>query len=108
MAGLSSLTRPAKAASYMATAVSRPSPVGTRVRYIMPVPAGGRSGESWANAASIAQLSNMIAAVGPGGTVYVRADAGSYSFPANRVNINTGGQAGSPVTVMGVDQVLAP
>jgi hypothetical protein len=50
----------------------------------------------------------MIAAVGPGGTVYVRADAGSYSFAVNRGNINKGGQAGLPVTVIGVDQALAP
>jgi hypothetical protein len=89
-------------------AVSQPPPVAINVRYIMPVPAGSRNGDSWSNAASISQLSAMIAAAGPGGTVYVRADAGSYSFTANRVNINNGGQAGSPVTVIGVDQALAP
>jgi hypothetical protein len=48
----------------------------------------------------------MIAAAGPGGTVYIRADAGPYSFPMNRASIRTGGQPGSPVTVIGVDRNL--
>jgi hypothetical protein len=108
VASLSSLARPARAASHLAIAISRPSPLAASVRYITPVPAGSRNGDSWANAAAISQLNNMIAAVGPGGTVYVRADAGSYSFTDNRVNINNGGQVGSPVTVIGVDQGLAP
>ncbi|WP_154071645.1 hypothetical protein [Bradyrhizobium lablabi] len=50
----------------------------------------------------------MIAAAGPGGTVYVRADAGPYSFIGNRISISKGGQVGSPVTVIGVDRRLAP
>jgi hypothetical protein len=78
------------------------------VRYIMPVPAGSRNGDSWENAASLWQLNEMIAAAGPGGTVYVRADAGSYTFNENRISINRGGQVGSPVTVTGVDRTLAP
>jgi hypothetical protein len=49
----------------------------------------------------------MIAAAGPGGTVYVRADAGPYSL-ADRVNINKGGKHEAPVTITGVDQALAP
>lgn len=109
-AGLSSLARPASAASHMATtaAASQAPPAATNARYIMPVAAGSRHGDSWANAASISQLSAMIATVGPGGTVYVRADAGPYLFTADRVSINRGGQAGSPVTIVGTDQALAP
>ena len=109
-AGLSSLARPASAASRMATAAanSPAPPVATNARYIMPAAAGSGNGDNWANAASISQLSAMIAAVGPGGTVYIRADAGSYLFTANRVPINRGGHAGSPVTVIGTDQALAP
>src|SRR5712691_11647016 len=95
VASLSSLGRPARAASHKA-------------RYITPAPAGNGTGDSWANAASIWQLNDMIAAAGPGGTVYVRADAGSYSLRDTRVNIDSGGQVGSPVTVIGVDRGLAP
>jgi hypothetical protein len=74
----------------------------------MSVPAGNGNGDSWANAASILQLNDMIAAAGPGGTVYIRADAGSYAFTEDRVRINNGGKVGSPVTVIGVDRNLAP
>jgi hypothetical protein len=74
----------------------------------MPLPAGIGSGDSWANAASIWQLNYMIALAGPGGTVYVRADTGPYVFNAIRVTINRGGNIGNPVTVIGVDQALAP
>jgi len=75
----------------------------------MPAPAGNGNGDSWENAASIWQLNNMIMAVGPGGAVYVRADRGPYSFTdTSRAGIITGGQIGSPVTIMGVDQRLAP
>jgi hypothetical protein len=91
-----------------AEAGSRKAVPSTTVRYIMPVPAGSRNGISWENAASLWQLNEMIAAAGPGGTVYVRADADSYQFNDNRIYINTGGQVGSPVTVMGVDRALAP
>jgi hypothetical protein len=101
LAGVTSL-------AHSANAGPRKPVSSTNVRYIMPVPAGTRNGDSWANAASIWQLNDMIAAVGPGGTVYIRGDAGSYTFRDNRVSISKGGQAGSPVTAMGVDGTLAP
>jgi hypothetical protein len=104
VASLSSLGRPAKAAS---PSVASP-PLAAHVRYIAPAPAGNGTGDSWANAASIWQLNDMIAAAGPGGSVYVRADAGPYSFIGNRITISKGGQVGSPVTVIGVDRGLAP
>ena len=100
-ASLSSLG-PARAASREATTGSPP-----RVRYIMPAAAGNGTGDSWANAASIWQLNDLIAAAGAGGTVYVRADAGSYSFGDERVRITNGGRVGSPVTIAGVDRDLA-
>jgi hypothetical protein len=106
VASLSPLGRPGKAAAQNATSAS--PPLGTHARYITPAPAGNRTGDSWANAASLWQLNNMIAAAGPGGTIYVRADAGLYSFIGNRINLSKGGQAGSPVTVIGVDLTLAP
>src|SRR5437899_8626847 len=107
---LCSLAGSARAASNvtLAAAVAQPSALPANVRYIMPVPAGSRNGDGWANAAPILQLSAMIAAAGPGGTVFVRADAGSYSVGAIRVGINSGGQPGLPVTIVGVDQALNP
>jgi hypothetical protein len=106
VASLSSLGRPAIAASDKATSAS--PPLGTRVRYIMPAPAGNGSGDSWANAASIWRLNNMIAAAGPEGIVYVRADTGPYTLTDNRISLSKGGQVGSLVTVIGVDWSLAP
>ena len=77
-------------------------PVEANLRHIMPAPAGNGTGDSWANAASLWRLNDMIAAAGPGGTVYVRADAGPYSLASNKVNISVGGKVGSPVTIIGV------
>ena len=74
----------------------------------MPAPAGNGTGDSWANAASLLRLNDMIAAAGPGGTIYVRADAGSYSLANNSVNISVGGKVGSPVTIIGVDREFVP
>jgi hypothetical protein len=110
VASLSSLAEPARAGSDMTVAAANPHslPAATNVRHIMPASAAGRNGDGWTNAASIWQLDDMIAAVGPGGTVYVRADAGFYSVAGNRINVRHGGQLGSSVTVIGVDQALAP
>jgi hypothetical protein len=105
LAGLASVTGPAVNVS--AAQPARQSAAGN-ARYVMPLPAGDGGGDSWANAASIWQLNTMIALAGPGGTVYVRADAGPYVFKAIRVAINRGGDTGSAVTVMGVDESLGP
>jgi hypothetical protein len=70
--------------------------------------AGSGTGDSWTNAASLWRLNDMIAAAGPGGTVYVRADAGPYSVVNNKVNISVGGTVGSPVTIASVDRELVP
>lgn len=86
----------------------RTTSAANNVRHIMPSGAGSRNGDGWANAATILQLNAMIAAVGPGGIVYVRADAGPYPFTANRVGINQGGRSGAPVSIIGVDQALTP
>jgi hypothetical protein len=107
LAGLVSLTRSAVSASF-AQPVPESASTPANARFVMPSPAGNGSGDSWENAASIWQLNTMIALAGPGGTVYVRADAGPYLFKAIRVTLNRGGSAGNPVTVMGVDEALAP
>src|ERR1700719_1642775 len=106
VASLSSLGRSAKAAPAPRKATS--PPVEANLRHIMPASAGNGTGDSWANAASLWRLNDMIAAAGPGGTVYVRADAGPYSLASNKINISVGGKVGSQVTIIGVDRELVP
>jgi len=106
VASVSSLGSFAKAAPAPRAATSPPAEVN--FRHIMPAPAGNGTGDSWANAAPLLRLNDMIAAAGPGSTVYVRADAGTYSLASNRVNISGGGNVGSPVTIIGVDRQLVP
>lgn len=106
VASLFSLGRSAKAAPAPGKTIS-PS-AGASPRHIMPTPAGNGTGDSWANATSLWRLNDMIAAAGPGGTVYIRADVGPYSVINNRVNISVGGKVGSPVTITGVDREFVP
>jgi hypothetical protein len=106
VASLSSLGRSAKAAPAPSKTTSPPA--GANLRHIMPAQAGNGTGDSWANAASLWRLNDMIAAAGPGGVVYVRADAGPYSVTNNRVNISVGGKVRSPVTIIGVDREFVP
>src|SRR5260370_5851822 len=77
-------------------------PAEANLRHIMPAPAGNGTGDSWANAASLSRLNDMIAAAGPGGTVYVRADAGPYALANNKVNISAGRKVGTPATLPGL------
>src|ERR1700730_428911 len=106
VASLSSFGRSAKAAPAPRKATS--PPVEANLRHIMPAPGGNGTADSWANAASLWRLNDMCAAAGPGGTVYVRADAGPYSLASNKINISVGGKVGSPVTIIGVDRELVP
>ena len=106
VASLSSLGRPAKAAPAPRKRTSPPTEAN--LRHIMPAPTGNGTGDSWANAASLFRLNDMIADAGPGGTVYIRADAGTYSLASNKVNISVGGKVGSPVTIIGVDREFVP
>ncbi len=77
------------------------------VRYIRPTAAGLANGTSWANAAALSALNSMIVAVGAGGTVYIRADEGDYTV-GSVLTLSAGGNAGSPVTIRGVNVSLAP
>lgn len=72
------------------------------VRYIRPAGAGNRSGSDRENAATLTDLDEMIQRVGPGGTVYLLADAGSFAT-TEPVAISHGGAAGHPVTITGID-----
>src|SRR5437667_2998645 len=46
------------------------------VRHIAPVGSGNRSGTDWQNAATLADIDEMIRLAGPGGTVNLLASAG--------------------------------
>jgi hypothetical protein len=99
---------------------SPPSPVGTaeraprprqdpsaRVRYIHPAGSGNRSGADPRNAAALADINEMIQRVGPGGTVYLLADAGLYPT-TGPIFISHGGAPGHPVKITGINSRGAP
>ena len=70
--------------------------------YISPTGSGTRSGSSAANAGTIKDLPKFIAAAGAGGEVRLLADKGSYKV-TQQIAITSGGAAGAPVTIRGVD-----
>lgn len=82
--------------------------VGTTKRYIGPSALGTGDGSSAANQSAPSGLSTMLQQAGPGGTVYVFADQGTY--PNNSFNGTTlkhGGGPGSGVTTLaGVNAAL--
>jgi hypothetical protein len=65
-------------------------------------PQGGGDGRSWERAARLDQLDDVIRAARPGGEVRIAADRGPYVLE-DVVELHTGGRAGSPVSVRGVD-----
>lgn len=71
--------------------------------YISPTGSGLKDGSSWANAAIITNLDAMVAKAGPGGSVLLRADAGTYNMGSKSVYLSHGGAEGAPVTIKGVD-----
>lgn len=71
--------------------------------YVSPNGSGSRSGSSWSNAATINTLDRLVDAAGPGGQVLLRADAGSYRV-TEPIVITSGGGAGRPVVIRGVDR----
>lgn len=90
-------------------AVEPPSaPPVPAARYIMPIAQGTGDGTSWQNAAAFEDIDAMVTAVGAGGTVYIRANAGDYVFGDDPARIAHGGADGNPVTIIGVDASLVP
>ncbi|GGE75191.1 right-handed parallel beta-helix repeat-containing protein [Sphingomonas prati] len=84
----------------VAIAPSRVPPV--QARYI--APSGTGDGSSWANAAPITALNDLIGQLTvTGGEVRVRADAGSYTLPGSQIVLNKGGTLGKPVIIRGSD-----
>ncbi|PSC04273.1 hypothetical protein SLNSH_14885 [Alsobacter soli] len=71
-------------------------------------PDGRGDGASWAKAAPIGRLNDLVKEVGPGGTVYLAAHRGPYTIGETLCVLSAGGAAGAPVLVMGVDAAMAP
>ena len=59
------------------------------------------------SAARLSELDPMIQRAGPGGTIYLLADAGPYTI-AHQIAVRHGGTSGHPVTVRGVTRNGAP
>jgi hypothetical protein len=59
-------------------------------------------GSSAANAGTLAGLSKLIAAAGPGGEVRLLADQGTY-HTSGQISVSAGGTHAAPVTIRGVD-----
>ena len=72
------------------------------ILYISPTGSGNRDGSSLANAGTLSNLSNFISKAGAGGQVLLRADQGAYKL-SGQITIKSGGSAGAPVTIRGVD-----
>ena len=70
--------------------------------FVSPTGSGKMDGSSWADAAKGSSLQSLIAKAGTGSTFYLRADQGSYTL-VSAVNIATGGSAGTPMVIKGVD-----
>src|SRR3546814_6190988 len=71
--------------------------------YISPTGSGSGDGSSAANAATLEDLPQLIAAAGPGGEVLLLADQGDYTAPTGALAIVAGGTASAPVTIRGVE-----
>lgn len=71
--------------------------------YISPTGSGSGDGSSAANAATLKDLPQLIAAAGPGGQVLLLADQGDYTAPTGTLAIVGGGTVSAPVAIRGVD-----
>jgi hypothetical protein len=83
---------------------------GVERRWISATPRGTKSGTTYANAAPLDQLDQLIAAVGPGGIVLL--DAGRpfvvWSRSDPQLRVSHGGSSLSPVTVRGANPDGSP
>lgn len=87
-----------------AVALSSPSiTTETPPLCIMPAATGAGTGAGWANAGSLANLNDFIAAARVSGAeIWLRADAGTY--PDGARTLNQGGTAGDRVVIRGVNE----
>ena len=77
------------------------------VVYISPRGLSGNSGKTASSALPITSLDKAIQLAGPGGTVLLLSDKGSY-YVSDNITISHGGTASAPVTIMGVDSAGHP
>lgn len=93
------------AAAVAASLDARPSSAPSSAPiHIVPGGAGDRDGRDWANAGGLAEL--PVLAV-PGSRVWIRADLGPYRIE-RPIELRSGGAAGAPTTVAGVDASGTP
>lgn len=71
------------------------------VRFIAPEPAGRGDGSSWAHAASLSRLPELVGQLDEGGEIRLRADRGPYHLDDPIVLGDRGSAA--PLTIRGVD-----
>lgn len=82
--------------------VAGPAAPAPSVLRIAPGGRGRRDGSSWAHAGDLSDLPRFVAARPRGGRIWVRGDLGPYRT-TNTTFLRSGGIAGSPVVVQGVD-----
>ena len=70
--------------------------------YVSPTGSGLRDGSSIENAGTLGNLNKYIGQAGPGGQVLLLADQGAYQ-QSTQLSIYSGGTAGAPVTIRGID-----
>lgn len=70
--------------------------------YVSPIGLGTATGASASNALPIASINQAIQLAGPGGTVILLSDQGTYDL-GGTLKITHGGTVSEPVTVMGAD-----
>ncbi|MBV9528412.1 calcium-binding protein [Sphingomonas sp.] len=75
--------------------------------YVSPTGAGDQSGSSAENAMPFSALNSAIQSAGPGGTVMMLADQGTYETTGT-LQLSSGGADGAPVTIEGVDSLGNP
>lgn len=70
--------------------------------YITPSGSGNQSASSWADAAKLPAISDIVLVAPPGAEIWIRADMGDYQQNKS-INITRGGTGSKPITIKGVD-----
>lgn len=78
-------------------------PGGDGVLRVAPEAAGAADGSTWADAAALDDLPDLVRQLENGGEVWLRADDGPYDVE-DTVVLSSGGTDGYPVVVRGVDE----
>jgi len=84
------------------------SPTGPlEVRYVAPSAAGAGDGSSWADAAELPDVPELVEQLPDGGEIWLRADTGPFQV-TERMQIGAGGLESAPVVLRGVDEAGNP